>query len=121
MVELDPGGALEELFRAVQLNPLGHGLGNTAGDPYTFNVGIGGPYSHIGVPVEVYTIWSYSLTGGSLWDACVDFAQGIDENLAPGVEPAHLDPHDIAGLVGGCISGLTTAGCGYLDPLNYET
>lgn len=120
LLEYDPFGAdLEELFRAYQVYPLGDGMGCTADDPAQFWVGIAGD-RQVALSPHAYTIWSYSMTGPSLWEACTTLATGLDEDLDPGEQPYNFDPEDIARDFAAHLPPLVAAGCAFLDPLNYR-
>lgn len=119
LVEFEPvDGPLEGLFRAIQLYPLGEGLGNSPDDPRMYRIGNRGE-SCVAVPPEVYAIWSYSLTGRTLWSACVDLAEGYDEDLRPGEEPAGFAPEEFARDVAAVLPALIASRCAFIDPLNY--
>lgn len=119
LVEFEPvGGPLEELFRTVQLYPLGDGLGNSPDDPRMYRIGNRGE-TCLAVPPEVYAIWSYSLTGRTLWSACADLAEAFDEDLQPGEEPAGFTPEEFARDVAAVLPALIASRCAFIDPLNY--
>lgn len=119
LVEFEPAeGPLEELFRAVQVFPLGDGMGNTAERPDMYHIGVSGE-SQVSVPPELYAIWSYAMTCGSLWEACVALAEGADEDLAPGEQPMLMAPEALARGMAGALPAMISAGCAFLDPLNY--
>ncbi|MGH3095091.1 MAG: hypothetical protein ACRDMV_03725 [Streptosporangiales bacterium] len=120
LAEFDPvDGPLEDLFSRLQLFPLVQGLGNTPENPERYQIGIAGE-PVVEVPANVYAIWSYSLTGRSLWHACSDLAEGVDADLAEGEEPLGLTADNVAREVGAALPVLVASGCGFLDPLNYE-
>lgn len=119
LVEFDPvAGPLEELFGSVQLYPLGDGLGNSPDDPRLYRIGDRGE-TRLAVPPEVYAIWSYSLTGRTLWSACADLAEGYDEDLQPGEEPAGFTAEEFARDVAAVLPALIASRCAFIDPLNY--
>lgn len=119
LVEFEPvEGPLEDLFRSVQLYPLGEGLGNSPDDPTMYRIGNRGE-TWLAVHPEVYLIWSYSLTGRSLWSACADLAEGYDEDLRPGEEPAGFTAEEFARDVAVVLPALIATRCAFIDPLNY--
>lgn len=120
LLEYDPFGAgMEDLFRAYQVYPLGDGMGCTAADPAQFWVGIAGD-RQVALSPHAYTIWSYSATGPSLWDACTTLADGLDEDLDSSEQPYNFDPGDIARDFAAHLPALVASGCAFLDPLNYR-
>ncbi|HEX6446600.1 MAG TPA: hypothetical protein VF053_16010 [Streptosporangiales bacterium] len=108
----------ERLFGGMKLFPLVQGLGNSPEEPAVYQIGIAGE-PIVSVNANVYAIWSYSLASPSLWQACTDLAEGIDEGLEPGQEPFGYTPDGVAGEVGAAIPVLVAGGCAFLDPLNY--
>lgn len=117
LIEFDPAGAdLEALFSRVQLYPLREGLGNSAEDPGTYEIGRAGEM-FVGIPWEQYALWSHSLTCRSLWDACVELARGADGE--PGEQDMNSTPESVATGLAMVLPALLTSGCAYLDPLNY--
>jgi hypothetical protein len=117
LVELDPQSAdLEELFGRVQLYPLREGLGNSVGQPDAYEIGRGGEM-FVGIPWEQYALWSHSMTCRSLWDACVELANGANDDLEAGEQP--WTPEWLATGMALVLPALLTSGSAYLDPLNY--
>lgn len=118
LVEFDPrSGSLERLFSSIQLFPLARGFGNTTDHPERYWIGVDAP--EIWVSGEAYSIWSYSLTGPSLWAACADFATGVDKDLAPGDEPLNYTADELAHMIAPALPGLVAHGCAFIDPVNY--
>jgi hypothetical protein len=117
LVELDPESAgLEELFSRVQLYPLRDGLGNSVDQPDAYRIGRGAEM-FVGIPWEQYALWSHSMTCRSLWDACVEFANGANDDLRAGEQA--WTPEWLATGVALVLPALLTSGTAYLDPLNY--
>lgn len=108
----------EQLFAGMKLFPLVQGLGNSPEEPAVYQIGIAGE-PLVSVNANVYAIWSYSLASPTLWQACTDLAEGIDEGLEPGEQPLGYTPDGIAGEVGAALPVLVAGGCAFLDPLNY--
>lgn len=118
LVELDPGAAdLEAFFSKVQLYPLREGLGNSAARPGEYEIGRDGEM-FVGIPWEQYALWSHSLTCRSLWDACVQLADGARADEA-GEPHEAWTPEALARETALVLPALLTSGCAYLDPLNY--
>lgn len=101
--------ALADVFRAVQLYPLGEGLGNTPALPGLYGIGTHGR-RHLGVSREAYTIWAYSLTGRSLWDTCAELADGLEGTVSAGW---------LADEIAAVLPALVASGTAFIDPLNY--
>ncbi|MQA03524.1 MAG: hypothetical protein GEV07_12665 [Streptosporangiales bacterium] len=119
LVEFDPvQGPLRDLFRAVQLFPLGDAYGNTPQRPDLYGLGVEGEIL-LSIEPEPYMIRSYGLTCASLWDACTALAEGADEGLPPGETPVGLSPEDVARSVAIVLPAMISAGCAFIDPLNY--
>lgn len=120
LVEYDPeNGSVEGIFREHQMFPLVQGMGNSPEEPTGYELGIGGQ-TLVTVNADVYAVWSYALTCRSLWDACAELAQGLDEDLEPGEEPVGLTAEAVAAQVAAALPVLVVSGCCFLDPLNYE-
>lgn len=121
LVEYDPvEGPLEELFRAIQLFPLGRAHGNTATEPRLYGVSGDGDVK-VGIQPEPYTIRSYAFTCASLWDACTTLAEGADKDLPPGKPPMDLTPESVARPVAELLPILVAAGSAFIGPLNYRS
>lgn len=117
LVELDPETAdLQELFSSVRLYPLREGLGNSVEQPDAYEIGRGGEM-FVGIPWEQYALWSHSMTCRSLWDACVELADGANSDLDDGERA--WTPESLATGMALVLPALLTSGCAYLDPLNY--
>lgn len=119
LLEYDPADAdWATLFSGLRLYPLVQGMGNSPERSTQYELGIAGE-PILSVTANVYGLWSYSFTSPSLWHACVELAEGIDEDLEPGEEPLGYMPAGVAAEVGAAIPLLVTTGCAFLDPVTH--
>ncbi|MGW4465838.1 hypothetical protein [Micromonospora sp. NPDC004704] len=115
LVEFDPEGNLEPVFRHHKLLPLGQGLGSTAEEPHLHRVGFGNQVA-IGLPVDVYGLWAFSHRDPNLWQACVLYSDD-SENQAEGDDPMNATPQDVAQDVAANLPLMISSGCAFLDPV----
>src|SRR5262245_9141824 len=59
LVEFDPDGPLEAVFRRLKLFPLAEGMGNTPEEPYRYHIGHNG-VSHVKTTPLVVGLWAFS-------------------------------------------------------------
>lgn len=117
LLEYDPADSdWELLFTGLRLFPLVQGMGNTPERPAQYELGIAGE-PILSVTATVYGLWSYSFTSPTLWTACVELAEGVDQDLEPGEEPLGYTPAGVAAEIGAAIPLLVATGCAFLDPV----
>jgi hypothetical protein len=117
LLEYDPADAdWESLFGRLRLLPLVQGMGNTPERPTQYELGIAGE-PILSVTANVYGLWSYSFTSATLWDACAELAQGVDEDLDPGEEPLGYTAAGVGAEIGAALPLLVATGCAFLDPV----
>jgi hypothetical protein len=115
LVEFDPEGDLERVFRRHKLLPLGEGLGSTPEEPHLHRIGHGGQ-AKIAVSNTVYIQWSFAYLHANLWDACTFYADD-SEHVADGGEPLELTPASVAREVALNLPMAIATSCALLDPL----
>lgn len=115
LLEVDPDGDLEPVFRRHRLFPTGQGLGGTPEDPHLHTIAVGGePVMRLSeVPA---TMWAFSFLYASLWEACADLAAG-DAELIEGGGPAGLSAAGVARDVARGVSVMIATRSAFLDPL----
>lgn len=116
LVEFDPDGDLEPVFRRHKLLPLGQGLGSTPEAPHEHRVGLANQ-PILSLPNSVYGLWSFSFHLPNLWEACVYYAAADEEELEPGDEPLGLTADEIARDVAQNLPLLLATCCAFLDPV----
>lgn len=94
LVEFDPDGDLEPVFRRHKLLPLAQGLGSTPEAPHEHRLGLANQ-PILSLPAEAYGLWSFSFLHSDLWAACVDFADESDDE-ADGLEAMGLTAEAVA-------------------------
>lgn len=115
LVEFDPYGDLEPVFRRHKLLPLGQGLGSTAEEPHLHRIGFANQ-PILGVPVDVYGLWSFSFRDSDLWQSCVLYADDA-ENVEDGDEPSEMTPQQVARDVSIHVPLMIATSCAFLDPV----
>jgi hypothetical protein len=115
LVEFDPDGDLEPVFRRHKLLPLGQGLGATAEAPHLHRIGFANQ-PVLGVPVDVYGLWSFSFRDLHLWQACALYADDA-ENVEDGDEPMEMTPQQVARDVSVHLPLMIATSCAFLDPV----
>lgn len=116
LVEFDPDGDLEPVFRRHKLLPLAQGLGSTPEAPHEHRIGLAGQ-PILSVPNAVYGLWSFSFLLPDLWRACEYYAAADEEELEPGEEPLGLTAASIAREVAHNLPLLVATNCAFLDPV----
>ncbi|MEV4757558.1 hypothetical protein AB0J86_20935 [Micromonospora sp. NPDC049559] len=115
LLEFDPEGTLEAVFRRYKLLPLGEGLGSTPEEPHLHRIGHAGQ-AKAAVPIQVYSQWSYAYLHPSLWDACAFYADESEE-AEEGEELLNLTPEEVARDTAMNLPLLISTGCAFLDPI----
>ncbi|RKR87122.1 hypothetical protein BDK92_1395 [Micromonospora pisi] len=115
LVEFDPEGDLEPVFRRHKLLPLGQGLGSTPDEPHLHRIGFANQ-PILAVPNDTYGIWSFSFLHHDLWAACVDLADESEEE-AEGEEVQGLTPEGVAQEFAMQLPMLVSTSCAFLDRL----
>ncbi|WP_326556834.1 hypothetical protein [Micromonospora sp. NBC_01796] len=115
LVEFDPEGNLEPVFRRHKLLPLGQGLGSTAEEPHLHRIGFANQ-PVLALPNDAYGLWSFSFLHPNLWAACVDLADESEEE-ALGEEILGLVPGGVAQDFAVHLPLMIATSCAFLDPL----
>ncbi|MGW0436703.1 hypothetical protein ACWDV4_29680 [Micromonospora sp. NPDC003197] len=116
LVEFDPNGNLEPVFRRHKLLPLGQGLGSTAEDPHLHRIGFANQ-PILALPNDVYGLWSFSYLNPNLWEACVFYAAADEEEREPHEEPLGLTAENVAQDLGNNLPLMIATSCAFLDPV----
>jgi hypothetical protein len=114
LIEYDPEGDLEKPFRRITLHPLAEGMGNTSDEPDRRLIGHNGQ-ALVKVNYTVYGMWAYSSKIGSLWDACLDFEAGTQEQRQAGENVEEATAAEVAGEIGRTMPMLIASGCAFID------
>jgi hypothetical protein len=114
LVEYDPEGPLEKVFRRYKLFPIAEGMGNTPDEPDRRHLGHNG-VSLLKANSTVYGIWAFSSTIGSVWDACVDFEAGAREQIHAGEDIVETTAEEVAREVAVAVPAMIASGCAFLD------
>ncbi|RKF23880.1 hypothetical protein [Micromonospora globbae] len=114
LVEFDPDGSLEKVFRQLKLFPTAEGMGNTPDEPGWERIGHNGQ-PLLKVSATVYGIWAFSSTEESLWAACSGLAEDAEQGRAEGEELDSLTADEAAKAIAGNLPLLVAAGCAVLD------
>ncbi|AYF30479.1 hypothetical protein CSH63_24130 [Micromonospora tulbaghiae] len=114
LVEFDPDGSLEKVFRQLKLFPTAEGLGSTPDEPAWERIGHNGQ-PLLKVSATVYGIWAFSSTEESLWAACSGLAEDAEQGRAEGEELDSLTADEAAKAIAGNVPLLVSAGCAVLD------
>lgn len=115
LLEYDPEGDVQEVFRRHKLLPLGEGLGSTPEEPHLHRIGHQGN-PKVAVPIQVYTQWSYAYLHPNLWEACAYYADESEEASA-GEDVLNLTPGEVARDVALNLPMMIATSCAFLDPV----
>jgi hypothetical protein len=116
LVEFDPEGPLEKVFRRLRLYPLAEGMGNTPEEPDRRLIGHNGQ-SLLKVTSVVYGLWAFSAAIGSLWDACLATAKFNANAKQAGEDLEDLPLDEVARQGAVSVPMLVSSGCAFLDPV----
>jgi hypothetical protein len=116
LVEYDPEGPLEKVFRRYKLFPIAEGMGNTPAEPEMYHLGHNGVSLVKTTPV-VYALWAASSLERSLWDACAGMENDNRRDRAAGMDLEPLTAEEVAHDAAISIPGMIAAGCAFLDPV----
>jgi hypothetical protein len=116
LVEFDPEGPLEKVFRRLRLHPLAEGMGNTPEEPDRRLIG------HNGQPLlkvtgVVYGLWAFSAFDQSLWHACAGMDVDNRKGLDAGEDLERLTAEEAARQASLTVPMLVASGCAFLDPV----
>ncbi|MEV4628440.1 hypothetical protein AB0J90_19440 [Micromonospora sp. NPDC049523] len=115
LVEFDPEGNLEPVFRRHKLLPLGEGLGSTPDEPHLHRIGHQGQ-AKVALPIQVFSQWSYAFLHANLWHACAFYADESEE-AAAGEELLNLTPQSVARDTALNLPMMISTSCAFLDPV----
>lgn len=115
LVEFDPEGPLEQVFRRLTLFPIAEGMGNTPEEPDRYHIGHNG-MSLLKVAPLVYALWAASSLEASLWQACVSAAED-DGEASSDADLESLTPDEAAQEMAATIPMMIASGCAFLDPV----
>ena len=116
LLEFDPDGPLEPVFRRYRLFPTAEGMGTTAEEPEYHRMGhLGRPL--VAVPNETYLMWAFSFLHRNLWEACAYYARADVEELEPGEEPIGLTAEDVARQVPVTLPMMIATLSAFIDPV----
>jgi hypothetical protein len=115
LVEYDPEGPLEKVFRRYKLFPIAEGMGNTPDEPDRYHIGHNG-VSLVKVNYTVYGMLAFSSTvAPSLWEACVDFQAGAVELREAGEDVDEAPAEEVAREIAITAPMLVASGCAFFD------
>jgi len=115
LLEFDPEGPLDELFRRYRLFPTAEGMGTTPDEPEYHRMG------HHNRPLVAvhntgYTMWAFSFLHPNLWVAC-EYLAAVDEDLGEDEEPSGLTAQQVAREVALNLPMMIATQCAFLDPV----
>lgn len=114
LIEFDPDGSLEKIFRRLKLLPTAEGMGSTPDEPAWERIGQNGQ-PLLKVSPTVYGIWAFSSLEESLWAACSGLAEDAERGRADGEELDALTAEEAAKAIAGNVPLLISAGCAIID------
>ncbi|WP_433388108.1 hypothetical protein [Micromonospora sp. KLBMP9576] len=116
LLEFDPEGPLEDVFRHYRLFPTAEGMGSTAEEPHYHRMG---HHNHplVALQNDAYVMWAFSFLHANLWEACAYFARADEEELAAGEDPIGLTPEGVAREVAVNLPMMIATQCAFLDPV----
>ncbi|WP_020637988.1 hypothetical protein [Salinispora arenicola] len=115
LLEFDPEGPLEELFRRYRLFPTAEGMGSTPEEPEYHRMGHGNR-PLVAVHNDAYVMWAFSFLHANLWEACAYFAKADQEELEEGEQPIGLTADRVAREVAVNLPMMIATQCAFLDP-----
>ncbi|MGH3656213.1 MAG: hypothetical protein ACRDUA_06105 [Micromonosporaceae bacterium] len=98
--------------QAYRLCPTLLGLGNSAKDPGTYEIGLFGT-PMLQVSRNIFEVWRWAPVTRNLWEVCQLFTEA--ERTHGETNPESVDPEVVLTGVLGALHGLFTAGAAYLD------
>ncbi|MER7166538.1 hypothetical protein [Micromonospora sp. NPDC000207] len=111
LLEFDPDGPLEPVFRRYRLFPTAEGLGTTPEEPEYHRMGHHGQ-PRVAVHNTAYVMWAFSFLHPNLWAACEYLAAQDDEE-----DVDRGDAHEIAQEVAANLPMMVATQCAFLDPV----
>ncbi|MEN3613861.1 hypothetical protein AAH979_30455 [Plantactinospora sp. ZYX-F-223] len=111
LLEFDPEGPLEEVFRRYRLFPTAEGMGTTPEEPEYHRMGHHNK-ALVAVHNTTYTMWAFSFLHPNLWTAC-EYLAAVDE----GEEPSGLTASQVAREVALNLPMMIATQCAFLDPV----
>ncbi|MEQ4302660.1 hypothetical protein ABNF97_14875 [Plantactinospora sp. B6F1] len=116
LLEFDPDGPLEGLFRRYRLFPTAEGMGTTPEEPEFHQMG---HHSRplVAVHNDAYVMWAFSFLHPNLWEACDYFARADEEELEESEEPIGLTAEKVAREVAVNLPMMIATQCAFLDPV----
>lgn len=101
--------ALTRQLKSLRLIPTGDALGNDPKRREVYLIGKNGKRA-VDVPIDVYTLWSYSHNIGSMWDGCADLTEPEE-----GGAPPNTTMDEATGLLAEYVPLLVLADCAVLE------
>ncbi|MEV4210586.1 hypothetical protein [Micromonospora sp. NPDC049662] len=116
LLEFDPEGPLEDLFRRYRLFPTAEGMGTTPEEPHYHRMGHHNR-ALVAVQNDAYVMWAFSFVHPNLWEACAYFARADEEELEGSEEPIGLTAEGVAREVALNMPMMIATQCAFLDPV----
>ncbi|MFF0150933.1 hypothetical protein [Micromonospora sp. NPDC005203] len=116
LLEFDPEGPLDDLFRRYRLFPTAEGMGSTPEEPHYHRMGHHNR-ALVAVQNDAYVMWAFSFVHPNLWEACAYFARADEEELEESEEPIGLTAEGVARELALNMPMMIATQCAFLDPV----
>ncbi|TDB99488.1 hypothetical protein E1091_06775 [Micromonospora fluostatini] len=114
LLEFDPDGPLEQVFRRYRLFPTAEGLGTTPEEPEYHRMGHHGQ-PRVAVHNTAYVMWAFSFLHPNLWAACEYLAAEDEEEDQADADRGSAQ--EIAQEVAANLPMMIATQCAFLDPV----
>ncbi|MEU0549541.1 hypothetical protein [Micromonospora sp. NPDC005979] len=115
LLEFDPEGPLEDLFRRYRLFPTAEGMGSTPEEPEYHRMGHQ-DRALLAVHNTPYTMWAFSFLHPNLWAAC-EYLSAADEADSRADDETRPEPAGVAREVALNLPMMVATQCAFLDPV----
>lgn len=116
LLEFDPEGPLEDLFRRYRLFPTAEGMGSTPEEPHFHRMGHHNR-ALLAVNNNAYVMWAFSFLHPNLWEACAYLARADEEELEGDEKPIGMTTESVAREVALNLPMMIATQCAFIDPV----